>query len=58
MYQTFKKNWDKTKYFVLSGFIVTFLLLLTVVYESDNKITKKTESDKVLYEISDLKTFN
>ena len=57
MYETLKKNWEKTKYFVLSGFIITFLLLLTVVYESDNKITRKTESDKVLYEISDLKTF-
>jgi len=56
MYQTFKKNWDKTKYFTLSGFIITFLLLLTVVYKSDEKIIKKSESNKDSYEVSDLKT--
>ena len=57
MYQTFKKSWDVTKYFILCGFIVIFLLLLTVVYKSDETITKKTERSKDLYKVSDLETF-
>ena len=57
MYETLKKSWDKTKYFIISGFIITFLLLVTVVHKSDEKITKKSESNKVSYEVSDLKTF-
>ncbi len=56
MYQIFKKNWDTTKYFILSGLIIIFLLLLTVVYKSDEKIIKKSESNKDSYEVSDLKT--
>ena len=56
MYQTFKKSWEVTKYFILSGFIIIFLLLLTVVYKSDEKIIKKSESNKDSYEVSDLKT--
>ena len=57
MYKNLKKNWDKTKYFVLSGFIVIFLLLLTITYKNDAQIKKKTESNKDLYEVSDLKIF-
>ena len=57
MYQNFKKSWDVTKYFILCGFIVIFLLLLTVVYKSDETITKKTGSSKDLYKVSDLETF-
>ena len=56
MYNTLRKSWDKTKYFILSGIIITFLLLLTVVHKSDNKIIKKSESNKGSYEVSDLKT--
>ena len=56
MYQIFKKNWDTTKYFILSGFIIIFLLLVTLVYKSDEKIIKKSESNKDSYEVSDLKT--
>ena len=58
MYQVFRKNWDKTKYLILSGFIITFLLLVTVVYKSDEKIIKKSESIQSSYESPDLKTFN
>ena len=47
------KNWSTTKYFLLSGLIIIFLLLLTVVYKSDEKIIKKSE---INYEISDLQT--
>ena len=57
MYEILKRNWDKAKFILLSGFIIIFLLLLTVVYKSDEKITKKSESNKDAYEISDLKTF-
>ena len=57
MYQVLKKNWDKSKYLVLSGLIITSLLLLTVVYKSDEKIKKKSENIDSSYEISDLKTF-
>jgi len=41
MYEILKRNWDKAKFILLSGFIIIFLLLLTVVYKSDEKITKK-----------------
>ena len=55
MYQVFKRNWDKTKYFLLSGLIVVFLLLLAVVYKNDNRIIKKTEDFKSVNEVSELK---
>jgi len=57
MYQVFKKNWDKSKYLILSGVFVTLILLLTVVYKSDERIIKKSESIKISYESPDLKTF-
>ena len=57
MYEIINKNWDKTKYFVLSGLIIIFLLLLTVVYKSDEKIIKKSESIQNSYDSPDLKTF-
>ena len=56
MQETLRKKWDKSKYFVLSGFIITFLFLLTVVYKSDEKIITKSESIKKSYGVSDLKT--
>ena len=57
MYQVFKKNWDKSKYLILSGIIITLLLLLTVVYKSDERIIKKSKSIEISYESPDLKTF-
>ena len=57
MYQVFRKNWDKTKYLLISGLIITFLLLVTVVYKSDKKIVKKSASIQSSYESPDLKTF-
>ena len=56
MYQIFKKNRDTARYFILSGFIIFSLLLLTVVYKSDEKVIKKSESNRNSYEVSDLKT--
>ena len=57
MYQVLKKNWDKSKYLILSGIFITLLLLLTVVYKSDERIIKKSESIGISYESPDLKTF-
>ena len=57
MYQVLKKNWDKSKYLILSGIFITLILLLTVVYKSDERIIKKSESIEISYENPDLKTF-
>ena len=57
MYQNFKKHWNETKYFIVSGFIVIFLLLLTVVYKSDEKISKKSEINTIANDATDLETF-
>ena len=57
MYEILKRNWDKAKFILLSGFIIIFLLLLTVVYKSDEKITKISKNNKNSYDVSDLKTF-
>ena len=57
MYQVFKKNWDKSKYLILSGIFITLILLLTVVHKSDERIIKKSKSIEISYESPDLKTF-
>ena len=57
IHQIFKKNWDKSKYLILSTIFITFILLLTVVYKSDEKIIKKSVAVAVSHENSDLKTF-
>ena len=58
MYQVFRKNWDKTKYFIISAVLLSFFLLLTVVYKSDIKISDKTEFVGSSFNTSkDLKTF-
>ena len=41
MYQFLKQNREKTKFFILFTFIVTFSLLLTVVFKNDEKIKNK-----------------
>ena len=41
MYQILKKNWDKTKQLVFLGFVITGVLLLTVVYKNDQKVSQK-----------------
>jgi len=57
MYQDIKKNWGKAKLLILFVTTITLLLLLTVVYKSDQKITKKSELIKDFNEKSDLKKF-
>ena len=56
MYQILKKNWDKTGYLIVSGFVIVSLLLLTVVYKSDQKVVKKSEAVEDSYRGSDLKS--
>jgi len=57
MYQVLKKNWDESKYLILSVIFITSILLLTVVYKSDEKIIKKSATVAISYENPDLKTF-
>ena len=57
MYQVLKKNWDKSKYLIFSGIFIASILLLTVVYKSDEKIIKKSMTIGISYENPDLKTF-
>jgi len=57
MYQIIKKSWDKTKYPLLPGLALMLLLLVTVVYKSDEKITKKSELIQNSTKVADLKTF-
>ena len=60
MYDIIRKGWDKTKYFVLFGFITSTILLLAVVYKSDDKITTKSkfnENFSSIAESENLKKF-
>ena len=57
MFHVLKKNWDESKYLILSVIFITSILLLTVVYKSDEKIIKKSMTIGISYENPDLKTF-
>ena len=57
MYEILKKNWDKSKYFLLSSFVIFFFLLVTILYKNENKIEPKSESYKDSYELPDLTIF-
>ena len=57
MYEIIKKNWDKSKYLLLSLSVITALLLVSVVYKNDQKIDKNSELAKSSVGSSDLKTF-
>ena len=57
MYLLIKRNWDKTKHIILFSLTATLLLLLTVVYKSDEKITKKSGLIQNSTKVADLKTF-
>tara|TARA_Y100000590_G_scaffold290741_1_gene327269 strand:+ start:174 stop:1478 length:1305 start_codon:yes stop_codon:yes gene_type:complete len=54
MYQVLMKNWDKWKYLILSSVFIVVILLLTVVYKSDQKIVKKSSVIETSYENKDL----
>ena len=52
---------ESTKYFVLFGFITSTILLLAVVYKSDDKITTKSkfnENFSSIAESENLKTLS
>ena len=57
MLKILKKNWDKTRNLLLSGLVILSLLLVTVVYKSDDKITKRSEILEGINTSADLKTF-
>ena len=57
MYQAIKKNWEKTKPAVIFGFLLILLLLVAVVYKSDEKIKKKSETIENSVQNADLKKF-
>ena len=57
MNEIIKKNLDKNRYLVVSGLILIFIFLLTVVYKSDEQVIKKSENIEDVIESSDLKTF-
>ena len=58
MYQILKQNREKTKYFILFTFILTFSLLLTVVFKNDEKIKNKEINISLQYEdLTSIKEF-
>ena len=57
MYEILRKNWDKSKYFLLSGVILVFFLLITVVYKNEDQIKLKSQNYQDSYELTDLKIF-
>ncbi len=57
MYQIIKKNWDKAKHLMLFISSAILILLLTVVYKSDEKIIKKSEITAGFDQNLDLKNF-
>jgi len=44
MYQILKQNREKTIYFILFTFIITFSLLLTVVFKNDEQIKEELKT--------------
>jgi len=57
MYNVLLKNWVKNKFPVISGFVIISLVLLTVVYQSNDKVPSKTMHQGSLSSASDFKTF-
>ena len=57
MYEILRKNWDKNRHIFVSGLVIGLLLLLAVVFKSNEKVIKKSEIIKDTYETTDLKTF-
>ena len=57
MIEIFKRNVNKAKHIALFGLIITSVLLVTVVYKSDEKIRKRSEIISDTNKIEDLETF-
>ena len=58
MYQVLKKSWNKAKYLILFGLVITLLLLVTVVYKSDEKIIKKSELTENYIDSAEFKKYS
>ena len=56
MYNLFKKNLDKYKYFLVSGLVIISLLLLTVANKSDNRISRVSTNNIDLNISPDIKS--
>jgi len=57
MYQILKKHWSKSKHLTLYVLCVATVLLVAVVYKSEEKITKKSDLIKTVDASSEFKTF-
>ena len=55
MYEIIRKNWDKNKYLVISGFFAISLVLLTVIYKDDKNIVKESKIVNSSSKIDELK---
>ena len=56
MYKIVRKNWEKNKYLLISGIFVILILLVSVVYKSNETIIKRTENLIIPYQSPDLET--
>ena len=54
MYKIVRKNWEKNKYLLISGIFIILILLVSVVYKSNETIIKRTENLIVPYQSPDL----
>jgi murein DD-endopeptidase MepM/ murein hydrolase activator NlpD len=57
MIEIFKRNINKAKHIALFGLVIASVLLVTVVYKSDQKIRKRSEIINDTNKIEDLETF-
>ena len=57
MYEIIKNNWHKTKIIASFGIAITLLILIAVIYKSDNKGTGKPEVFITLDQKSDVINF-
>ena len=44
MYQLIRKNWNRARLIIFTGFIITSLLLVTVVFKNDEKLSSGGKS--------------
>ncbi len=56
MLNLLRKNWEKSKYFIVFGLITISILLITIAYKNDQLITGTNDSQKIVSENKDLET--
>ena len=57
MYELVMRNWQKSKYLVLSGVIIISLLLVSVAFKGDEKVITKSQTSTNLQNNEDLEIF-